>query len=331
MVVPRNFIAPLAAALLFIAAISLAMADIPQQWAREWPRTDFSRATIDLAEIISGGPSKDGIPSIDDPQFTPAGEVNGLAPEEPVVSLILGEDARAYPLRVMIWHEIVNDVVAGIPVTVTYCPLCNTGIVFDRRLDGRTLDFGTTGKLRNSDLVMYDRQTESWWQQFGGDAIVGDLAGRSLKILSSRLESLKSFRERAPEGRVLVPNDPRFRPYGSNPYVGYDQAPRPFLFTGSLPKNVPAMMRVVAVCKEAWTLPLVRDKGAIQAGDLSISWRPGQVSALDTSDITRGADVGNVVVQRRGEDVPYVVTFAFAFFAFEPDGVLHADAGTVRH
>ncbi|MFC3323608.1 DUF3179 domain-containing (seleno)protein [Mesorhizobium cantuariense] len=120
-------------------------------------------------------------------------------------------------MRVMIWHEIVNDVVGGIPVTVTYCPLCNTGIIVDRRLDGRTLDFGTTGKLRNSDLVMYDRQTESWWQQYGGEAIVGDLAGRSLKILSSRLESLKSFRERAPEGRVLVPNDPRFALTGPIP------------------------------------------------------------------------------------------------------------------
>jgi hypothetical protein len=330
MTISRTLFALCAAMLFSAVSVSLAMADTPRQWKREWPRTDFSRATVDLAEIISGGPPKDGIKSIDEPRFIRVGEVKDLAPNEPVLSLVLGKDARAYPLRVMIWHEIVNDVVAGVPVTVTYCPLCNTGIVFDRRLAGRTLDFGTTGKLRHSDLVMYDRQTESWWQQFGGEAIVGELAGRSLKILPSRLESLESFRARAPGGRVLVPNNPRFRAYGRNPYVGYDQTPRPFLFTGKLPDKVPAMMRVVAVGKEAWTLPLVREKRVIKAGDLRISWRPGQVSALDTADITRGADVGNVVVLRHGKDVPYTVTFAFTFFAFEPRGTLHTEEGPIR-
>jgi len=329
MAISRSLFALLMAALVLVVPASLAMADIPRQWKDEWPRTDFSNATVDLTEIISGGPPKDGIPSIDDPQFAFVSKVSGLAPVEPVLALVIGDDARAYPLRVMIWHEIVNDVVAGIPVTVTYCPLCNTGIVFDRRLDNRTLDFGTTGKLRHSDLVMYDRQTESWWQQYGGEAIVGDLAGRSLKILPSRLESLASFRERNPKGRMLVPSNPRFRAYGSNPYVGYDQAPRPFLFAGDLPDRVPAMMRVVAVGKEAWTLPLLREKGVIEAGNLRISWRRGQASALDTADITRGADVGNVVVQRRGEDVHHTVTFAFAFFAFEPNGILHTKDGPV--
>lgn len=329
MIISRNLLALCAAMLFSVVSVSLAMADAPRQWTREWPRTDFARATVDLAEIVSGGPAKDGIPSIDEPRFVSVDEVEGLAANEPVLSLILGKDARAYPLRVMIWHEIVNDVVACVPVTVTYCPLCNTGIVFDRRLDGRRLDFGTTGKLRHSDLVMYDRQTESWWQQFGGKAIVGELAGRSLTIIPSRLESFASFQARARDGRVLVPTNPRFRAYGTNPYVGYDQATRPFLFTGNLPDKVPAMMRVVAVGKEAWALPLVRSKGVIKAGDLSIRWRPGQVSALDTADITRGADVGNVVVQRHGKDVPHTVTFAFTFFAFEPRGTLHTAQGPV--
>ncbi len=329
MVTWRSLFIPFVVVLL-TASAALAAADIPEQWKREWPRTDFSHTMIDLSEIISGGPPRDGIPSIDHPKFTPVGKLSGLAPEEPVLSLIIGEDARAYPLRVMIWHEIVNDVVEGIPVAVTYCPLCNTGIVFDRRLGSRTLDFGTTGKLRHSDLVMYDRQTESWWQQFGGDAIVGELAGRSLGILPARLESLAGFRERAPEGLVLVPNNPRFRAYGSTPYVGYDKAPRPFLFSGTLPDKVPAMMRVVAVGKEAWTLPLVREKGLIDVGDLRISWRAGQVSALDTATISRGAEVGNIVVQRQGKDVPHTVTFAFAFFAFEPKGVLHTETGPIR-
>lgn len=325
----RYLVTIVLAAVLFSSPMH-ADSEIARQWTREWPQTDFSRATVDLSEIISGGPMKDGIPSIDDPKFLAVDEVDDLATREPVLSLVIADDARAYPLRVMMWHEIVNDMVAGTPVTVTYCPLCNTGIVFDRRLDGRTLDFGTTGNLRHSDLVMYDRQTESWWQQFGGQAIVGELAGRSLRMLPSRLESWESFRKRAPKGRVLVPNDPRSRAYGSNPYVGYDQADRPFLFSGALPDKVPAMMRVVAVGNEAWTLPLVRAKRIIRAGDLSIGWQPGQASALDSADITKGADVGNVVVQRNGEDVPHTVTFAFAFFAFAPDGVLHTEEGPVR-
>jgi hypothetical protein len=302
----------------------------PRQWQREWPRTDFSRTSVDFKEIQSGGPPKDGIPSIDQPRFVPLVEATDLQPEEAVISLVVAGEARAYPLRILMWHEIVNDVVAGVPVAVTYCPLCNTSIVFDRRLDGRILDFGTTGKLRHSDLVMYDRQTESWWQQFGGDAIVGELTGRSLEMLPSRLESFASFRERAPAGRVLIPDRPGSRAYGTNPYVGYDRATRPFLFAGPLPEGVAAMMRVVAVGERAWALPLVRERELIEADDLRIHWRPGQVSALDTADITQGAEVGNVVVQRRGEDVPYVVTFAFAFFAFHPDGVLHTQDGPIR-
>ena len=316
----------------FLLAASAAgtATEVPRDWQREWPRTDFSRTRVDLREIQSGGPPKDGIPAINRPRFAPLAEIRDLHPEEAVISLVIGGEARAYPLRVLMWHEIVNDVVAGIPVTVTYCPLCNTSIVFDRRLDGRILDFGTTGKLRHSDLVMYDRQTESWWQQFGGDAIVGELAGRSLEILPSRLESFASFRERAPGGRVLIPDRPGSRAYGTNPYVGYDRAPRPFLFAGRLPEGVAPMLRVVAVGERAWTLPLVRERGLIETDDLRIDWRPGQVSALDTADLTQGAEVGNVVVQRQGEDVPYVVTFAFAFFAFHPDGVLHTQDGPIR-
>lgn len=330
MITRRDVIPVLAVLFGLVASTSMAVAEVPQRWQQAWPRTDFSRSSVDLAEIRPGGPPKDGIPSIDEPQFLPGSEIRDLAPDEPVISLTIDGDARAYPLRVLIWHEIVNDVVAGIPVAVTYCPLCNTSIVFDRRLDGRTLEFGTTGMLRHSDLVMYDRQTESWWQQFGGDAIVGDLAGRRLALIPSRLESFASFRERASGGRVLVPNNPDLRAYGTNPYVGYDRAPQPFLYTGELPSQIEPMARVVAVGKEAWALTLVREKGAIEAGELRISWRPGQLSALDTEEISRGMDVGNVVVQRNGEDVPYTVTFAFAFFAFEPDGVLYTRSGLIR-
>ena len=301
----------------------------PLTWGVEWPNTDFSRKSIDFKDIFSGGPPKDGIPSIDRPQFVPVAQVRDLADTEPVIGIIINGDARAYPLRVMTWHEIANDTVGGVPVTVTYCPLCNSSIVFDRRLGGRVLDFGTTGKLRNSDLVMYDRQTESWWQQFSGTAIVGELNGKVLKMLPSRLESFARFRERAPEGRVLVPNNPSMRRYGSNPYVNYDSSSSPFLFRGKLPAGVDPMIRVVVVNGEAWTLPLLRRKGSIAKGGLSLVWEAGQNSALDTRRIADGRDVGNVVVRRRigdrEEDVLYDVTFAFVFNAFHPGGVIHTE------
>ncbi len=319
--------APLSAVIAGPAAAQVA----GDNWAAAWPKTDFRRSSVEISDIISGGPPRDGIPPIDRPVFAAPGDDVGLAGREPVIGLILNGEARAYPLQVLTWHEIVNDVVGGIPVCVTYCPLCNTAIVFDRRLDGQALDFGTTGKLRHSDLIMYDRQTESWWQQYGGDAIIGTLMGKRLAVIPARLESLAVFRARSPKGVVLVPGNPGMRRYGANPYVGYDSAPAPFLFGGEMPPGgVAPMMRVVAVGDVAWTLPLLRARGSIAAGDLLLGWREGQASALDTSAIAEGAEVGNVVVQRAGGDAAYVVTFAFAFFAFNPAGVLHTEAGLVR-
>jgi hypothetical protein len=300
----------------------------PGEWRQEWPRTDFTTHSVAYSEIMSGGPPKDGIPPIDRPHFQPQSEVLGLGPNEPVISLEIGSDARAYPLRILIWHEIVNDTVGGIPVTVTFCPLCNTSIVFDRRLDGQILDFGTSGKLRRSDLVMYDRQTESWWQQFLGEAIVGSMTGKRLKMLPARLESITKFRERHREGQVLVPANSGGRDYGRNPYEGYDTASQPFLYNGELPEGVAPLSRVVRVGTRAWTLALVQQVKAIVTDDgLEITWQPGQNSALDTAAIPNGADVGNVVVTRRVEgqdvDIPYSIDFAFAFHAFHPDGTLH--------
>ena len=301
----------------------------PLSWSSEWSKTDFSKRSVDLGEILSGGPPKDGIPSIDNPQFVSIAEAKGLTDTEPVIGLVINGDARAYPLRILTWHEIVNDTVGGVPVTVTFCPLCNSSIAFDRRVDGRVLDFGTTGKLRNSDMVMYDRQTESWWQQFLGLGIVGTMTGKALKMIPSRLESFANFRARAPKGKVLVPNDPGKRRYGINPYVKYDSASSPFLYQGEMPKGINPMVRVVAVGNQAWSLPLLRQKGRIEKGDLVLSWQPGQNSALDSARIAEGRDVGNVVVQRRAaggaEDVVHDVTFAFVFHAFYKGGVIYTE------
>ena len=141
------------------------------------------------------------------------------------------------PLRILIWHEIVNDEVGGTPVTVTYCPLCNSAIVFDRRVPAHVLDFGTTGKLRNSDLVMYDRQTESWWQQFTGEAIVGSLTGTELKLIPSRLEFFGEFRTRHPGGKVLIPNNPELRTTGATPMSATTWRPRRSCTAATIPRT----------------------------------------------------------------------------------------------
>lgn len=314
---------------LLVVAVLL-MVSAPSAWAQssfwkfEWPKTDFEKTSVDFNDIMSGGPPKDGIPSIDNPEFVSLSNAGkqGIAETEPVLGVVINGKARAYPIRILTWHEIVNDELGGVPITVTFCPLCNSSIVFDRRLDGMVLDFGTTGKLRKSDMVMYDRQTESWWQQFLGEGIVGELTGKQLKMLPSRLESFANFKKRAPDGEVLIPNDPGMRSYGINPYQGYDSASSPFLYRGDMPEGINPMVRVVAVGDKAWSLPLLREKGEIMDGDLSLSWQKGQNSALDDRRISQGRDVGNVVVKRAGEDVVHDVTFAFVFHAFRPEGMI---------
>ncbi len=319
-------------ALALLAALwgGAALAD-PAAWQSEWPRTDFGRASVNLGEIFSGGPPKDGIPAIDQPAFVAVAEVDGLAPTEPVISVILNGEAKAYPLQVLIWHEIVNDTVGGVPVAVTFCPLCNSCIAFDRRVGDKVLDFGTTGKLRHSDLVMYDRQTESWWQQFLGEAIVGEMTGARLEMLPARIESFARFAARAPQGKVLVPGFGLRRPYGRNPYADYDNSPRPFLYRGPLPTDIAPLARVVSVGDRAWSLDYLRRRQRVETDDgLVILWEPGQNSALDASRIAEGRDVGNVTVQRKTPtglvDEVYGVDFAFAYRAFRPNAtIVHGD------
>ena len=309
--------------------------ELPRGWASDWSDTDFSRTSIRFGEIRSGGVPRDGIPAINDPAYTHVSLITKIAATEPVISVFLGGEKRAYPLRILMWHEIVNDTLGGVPIAVTFCPLCNSAVVFERQVDGRVFDFGTTGKLRNSDLVMYDRQTDSWWQQFVGEAIVGEMTGATLKALPSRVESFSRFKSRAGDGSevsVIVPKEERARNYGMNPYSGYDSARRPFLYTGAMPDNIAPLARVVAIDGEAWALDLVRDNSPIKAGDVVISWESGQNSALDSSRIDKGRDIGNVIVQRRTtagelEDVVHDISFAFAFHAFYPQGTIHTTPG----
>lgn len=302
--------------------------DVPSGWKREWPRTDFSKTAIDFAEIISGGPPKDGIPAIDDPQFLPVTQVRDLGDQEPVIVLKLNNEAKAYPLRILMWHEIANDEIGGVPVTVTYCPLCNAAVVFDRRINGQVLDFGVSGKLRHSDMIMYDRQSESWWQQFVGKGIVGEMTGVELKRLPARVIPFSAFKTAYPDGKVLVVSNSNSRRYGENPYVKYDSSENPFLYRGRYDGPGQPLSYVVAVDKDAWLLEDLRKADVIEHGKLRLKWQEGMNSALDSERIDQGRDIGFITVQRKTdhgyEDVPYDTTFAFAFKAFHPDGIIHA-------
>ncbi|MBT6096402.1 MAG: DUF3179 domain-containing protein [Rhodospirillaceae bacterium] len=321
----------MAAALIFasIPEPSSAFSENVQHWAREFPKTDFTKRTVDLAGIRADGAKRDTIMPIHKPKFERVDKVQGLGDLEPVLSFSLHFEARAYPLRVLLWHEIVNDTIAEQPIVVTYCPLCNSGVVFERRVSGKTVVFGNTGRLRHFDMVMYDRDTESWWQQFTGEAIIGTLSGKRLKALPSRVESFARFRERHPSGRVLVPNDPTARPYGTTPYVRMDTSKGEGLGLYRLPKGVKPFDRVVVVGKEAWTLKSLKRKGEIDRKNLTIWWEPGQNSIHDTKWIHFGRDVGNVIARRynasldKWVDTVYDITFAFAFKAFVPGGTLH--------
>lgn len=269
-----------------------------------WDETDFCKHSVPYSEFSSGGPPPDGIPPIDDPSFVSVTEADEwLSSREPVIALVLGDDARAYPLQIMTWHEIVNDTVGDVPVTVTFCPLCNTGLVFERpSYEGELLTFGTTGNLRNSDLVMWDRQTQSWWQQFTGEAIVGELTGQTLEPVPTTIVAWEEFKANYPDGVVLSRDTGFNRDYGRNPYVGYDDADSiPFLFFGEDDDRLRPMERVVGVLfpngeNAAYPYTRLEEERVIhdKNGDqpIVVFWIPGTASALDEQNVSQGRDVG---------------------------------------
>jgi len=188
--------------------------------------TNGLKHLVPLDKIRSGGPPKDGIPSIDNPKFVVASEADFLSGSDTVIGLEINGESKAYPLLILVWHEIVNDTVGGVPVAVTYCPLCYTNQVFERVLNGQEVEFGTSGKLYNSNLVMYDRLTESYWSQAIGQAITGELTGYELKIIPFDVISWNDWKELHPDTQVLTTETGHIRAYGVDPYGDYYTDPR---------------------------------------------------------------------------------------------------------
>ena len=188
--------------------------------------TNGLKHIVPLDKIKSGGPPKDGIPSIDNPKFAPVSESQFVPDTTFVIGLDINGEKRAYPLFIMVWHEIVNDSVGGVPVAVTYCPLCFTNQVFERVIDGKEVEFGTSGKLYNSNLVMYDRLTDSYWSQALGVAITGELTGYELKRIPFDVISWADWKTLYPETLVLTTETGHIRSYGVDPYGDYYTDPR---------------------------------------------------------------------------------------------------------
>ena len=296
-------------------------------------RTDLSKALVPLGEIVSGGPPPDGIPAIDQPAFVPPAAADAwLTQKEPVLALEIAGDARAYPLQILMWHEIVNDTVGGRPVTVTYCPLCNSGLVFDRVVDGVTLDFGTSGKLYKSDLVMYDRQTHSLWAQMEGRAIVGERAGTRLAMVPANTLAYEDFKAVYPSGKVLSRETGHVRSYGRNPYDGYDQPSSvPFLLKGAPDRRRPPKERVVGVAlggaARAYPWPALEKQGVVHdtlgGQPLVIFHRPGTLSALDDTRMDQSRPIGATAV------FSPVVRGRALTFEVVPEGFRDRQTGTV--
>jgi len=269
-------------------------------------RTDFSISSLPFDQILSGGPPKDGIPAIDHPEFESIEAAREwIDGQAPVIALELNGEAKAYPMAVMTWHEITNDTLGGEPVVVTFCPLCNTALAFKATIDGVVHDFGTTGNLNFSNLIMYDRQTETWWQQATGLGVVGEQMGTQLEFLPAQIISLDQFEIDHPEGTVLSRDTGFSRSYGRNPYPGYDRANEsPFLFSGTADGRIAPKERVATAGTGAeaiaFAYPELSQVGVAteSIGDqpIVVFWAPGTRSALGDGTINNADDVGTTGV-----------------------------------
>lgn len=295
--------------------------------------TDWTMTTINTSELVRGIYSpdpRDLIPPIDEPTFETVDEASEwLDDREPVALLQLDGEVRAYPIQILTWHEIVNDEVDGRPVVVTYCPLCNTALAFDRRVGGQELTFGVSGLLRNSDLVMWDRQTESLWQQVTGEGIVGELAGQHLDFLPLSIVSWADIRESFPDGSVLSNDTGVGRPYGNNPYEFYDTSSRPFLFRGDIDDSNPPMERVVGVLAgeeaKGYLFSAIQEEKVVNdevGGEpIVVMWgSEDTASALSDPEIAQGTAIGAGVAYSRELDGEVLT--------FKPEGDLFEDEET---
>lgn len=277
---------------------------------------DISNATIPRSEIMSGGPPRDGIPSIDKPKFVPAAKADFLRDDDIVIGLVRGEVARAYPLRILVWHEIVNDMIGGDPVAITYCSLCGTSMVFDGRVGGRPRSFGVSGLLYNSDVLMYDRESESLWSQIAMKAVSGPDVGKKLTWLPSEHMTWKAWREKHPGSQVLSPDTGHQRDYAANAYASYFASEQTMFPVPHTRRELPNKEWVLGVLidGEAKAFPVDKLANGQVVKD--------QVGGKELSILWDAAARRPTVRDAGGADIPAVMVFWFAWQSFYPETAL---------
>lgn len=278
------------------------------------PTPDGTKHSIALDEILSGGPGKDGIPSIDNPVFISAKESSFLNDTDPGVGLVVKGEARFYPYRILVWHEIVNDTIQGEPVLVTYCPLCATGIAFERKVAGVEQEFGVSGRLWRSNLLMYNRadgeKNESLWSQVLGEAVLGVNTGEKLTIMPSDIVRWSDWKKLHPDTKVLSADTGTARDYGRDPYGDYYTS-ESVSFGASFSDT------------------RLHPKALVAGIEINGKYKAYSIEALnvgETRDTFEGKDVvvnkdsaGRITVSALGERVPHIPSFWFSWLAVHPE------------
>lgn len=281
----------------------------PKYFGLDWG-TEWGLRIVDL-DNISQGAGRDAIPAISGPLYWTLEEASAVYTDNvPLVQVNVNGDVRGFPLEILTWHEIVNDTIGGVPITVTFCPLCNTAIAFESQIGDVVLRFGVSGLLRNSDLIMYDRNTESLWQQSSGRAIVGTMVGARLTYVPATVVTVGQLRSAYPDALVMSRDTGWNRPYGQNPYQGYDNpergGPYGFFFDrDTIDDRLPPAERVVSIegpsgaaIAYAWST-LVQERvmhDSFDGIDLVIFWTPGALSILDAGILRDAREVGTTAV-----------------------------------
>jgi hypothetical protein len=275
---------------------------------------DLAGALVPAGEIVSGGPPRDGIPALDAPSFVSAQSADFLRDEDRVLGLVHNGIAKAYPIAILNWHEIVNDEFAGQPVAVSYCPLAFSGIAYPARIDGRPVGFGTSGLLYNSNLVMYDRRTQSLWPQLMSQAVSGSLKGKTLETLPLSHTTWADWRRRYPDTLVLSTDTGHRRDYARDPYADYARSPRLIVPVGRESRRFASKEPVIG-------LELDRQAKAYAFSELAKT--PGEIrDTVAGQRLTVRYDPEHQtggVYRADGTEYPSVIAYWFAWYAFHPD------------
>lgn len=281
---------------------------------------DISNSSIPTTEILSGGPPRDGIPAIDQPSFDLAAKHDDLKPDSRVLGVVVNGQARAYPVAILNWHEIVNDQIDDQAVTLTYCPLCGTGMAFIAPVSENTKGFGVSGLLYNSDVLLYDRSTESLWSQILMTAVSGPRQGETLKPLAVEHTDWQDWQNRYPDSLVLNRDTGFWRDYDKSPYVGYDTDDSLFFPVANRDNRYPAKSQVIGLVIEgqqkAWPISELKQAGETVAD--SLAGQALQVSYDPEGDRAWITDID-------GQLLPATRGYWFAWMAFYPDSAVYTN------